>query len=155
MRKYICQVLLLWSIGGFAFTISEKAFAQATQEEDQVKSTDSATTPVNGNSTYVTGITAGRARALAGAAVGLISLIVGWHSKLRSRTNAGRGRTGAIVAVVLGLTGIILSIVHLSITAGAVFGSGSGKAGAIVALVPASIGLLLGGLVLRGKNKTE
>ena len=57
-----------------------------------------------------------------------------------------------MVALSLGLTSIVLSIVHLSTSAGAVFGSGSGKAGALVALVLASFGIILSGVALRQKT---
>ncbi len=91
------------------------------------------------------GTTPGRARALAGAAVGLISLIIGGLALAR----AGRsdtGRTAAIVALVLGVIALILSVVHLAGSTG--FGTGGGRAGAIVALVLALIGTSLGGLAL-------
>jgi len=87
-------------------------------------------------------ITSGRARALVAAAVSLISVIVGGLALGRFR-----GRTGAIMALVLGLIGIVLSVVHLGTSTGG-FGTGSGRAGAIVALVLGLIGVNLGGLTL-------
>jgi hypothetical protein len=59
----------------------------------------------------------------------------------------------AKLALALGLIAIVLSIVHLTTSAGAVFGSGSGKAGAIFGVVLGFIGMILGGMALR-KNKT-
>lgn len=94
-------------------------------------------------------LTAGRARSLVGAVVGLISLMIGALALARSagRIGTGNGRTGAIVALVLGLIGIVLSVVHLGSSTGG-FGTGSGRAGAIVALVLGLIGMNLGGLAL-------
>lgn len=90
------------------------------------------------------GITDARARALWAAGVGLISVVVGGFAFARS---AGRiGFPGAIAAVVLGLIGVVLSVVHISGSTG--FGTGGGRAGAIVALVLALIGVILGGLAV-------
>lgn len=95
------------------------------------------------------GITPGRARALVGAAVALISLIVGGLALARSagRIGTGNGRASAAVALVLGLIGMVLSVIHLASSTGG-FGTGSGRAGAIVALVLGLIGMSLGGLAL-------
>ena len=133
MKKHIAYLLSVCLAVGFTFFPSGKALSQA-------------------NSTYVKGMTTGRARALVGVAVGLISLGVGWRAKVRRNKGTGNARTGAVLALALGFIGIVLSVVHLSITAGAVFGSGSGKAGAIFAFVPNLIGIVLGGLVLRTRS---
>jgi hypothetical protein len=94
-------------------------------------------------------ITSGRARALVGVVVGLMSVVIGGLALARSagRIGTGSGRVGAIVALVLGLVGIILSVMHLGTSTGG-FGTGSGRAGAIVALVLGLIGMNLGGLAL-------
>jgi uncharacterized protein DUF6223 len=94
-------------------------------------------------------MTSGRARALVGAVVGLISLVVGGLALARSsgRSGTGNGRACAIVALLLGLVGMILSVVHLGMSTGG-FGTGSGRAGAIVALVLSLLGTNLGGLAL-------
>ena len=84
-------------------------------------------------------ITTGRARSLVGGVVGLISVVVGGLALARS------GRSAAIGAVMLGLLGMILSIIHLATFTGG-FGTGSGRAGAIIALVLSLIGISLGGL---------
>ena len=94
----------------------------------------------------VRGITSGRARALAGAGVGLVSLIIGGLAVARSRRVGSGGRAAAIVALVLGVIGVILSVVHLGGAGG--FGTGGGRAGAIVALVLSLIGMVLGGKAL-------
>ena len=87
-------------------------------------------------------ITSGRARALVGAVMGLISLVVGGVAVARSS-----GRALAITALLLGLIGMILSVVHLGTSTGG-FGTGGGRAGAIVGLVLSLIGTSLGGLAL-------
>lgn len=109
------------------------------------------TTP-DGSSPAVTGITAGRARSLVGAVIALASLVMGWRVKARSKAAGGSLRTQAIIALLLGGIAIILSVVHLGASAGAVYGSGSGKAGAIVALVLGLAGVALSGLSLRTKR---
>ena len=93
------------------------------------------------------GITSGRARAMVGGVVGLLSLIIGALALARSGRRIGNGRAGAIVALALGLLGIILSVIHLGMSTGGI-GTGSGRAGAIVALVLSLIGISLGGLAL-------
>ena len=94
-------------------------------------------------------LTAGRARALVAAVVGLISLIIGGLALARSagRIGTGNGRTAGILALILGLIGMALSVVHLGTSTGG-FGTGGGRAGAIVALVLGLIGVNLGGLAL-------
>jgi hypothetical protein len=94
-------------------------------------------------------LTAGRARAIVAAVVGLISLVIGGLALARSAglIGTGNGRAGAIVALVLGLIGMVLSVVHLGSSTGG-FGTGSGRAGAIVALVLGVIGMNLSGLAL-------
>ncbi|MEO6455442.1 MAG: DUF6223 family protein [Ginsengibacter sp.] len=146
MKKYIPSILTAWLIVGFTFLVTEKVFSQTSQGEIKSAAADSTTTKSREGYTYVKGLTAGRARALVGVVLGIISLIVGWRSKIRS------AKTGAKVALALGLITLIISVVHLSTSAGAVFGSGSGKAGAIVALVLALICITLGGLTLRSRK---
>jgi hypothetical protein len=144
MKRYISYILLALLITGLTSTV--RVFCQT----DQKTSTNSENKIPDGNA-YVKGITPGRAFALVGGVVGLASLIIGWRAKVRSKASSDKARTGAMVALALGLTSIVISIVHLSTSAGAVFGSGSGKAGALVALVLASIGIILSGLALRQK----
>ena len=102
------------------------------------------------------GITSGRARALVGVVVGLISLVVGGLTLARSagRIGTGNGRAGAIVALVLGLIGMVLSVLHLAQSTGG-FGTGGGRAGAIVALVLGLIGMNLGGLALARSRRSR
>ncbi|AXY74157.1 hypothetical protein D3H65_09300 [Paraflavitalea soli] len=130
-KNYMFYLVLTCLVIGSLSLLPENAFSQTGAE---------------GTSPRVTGITAGRARALAGAVVGLISIVVGWRARVSNNANK---RTQAIIALSLGAVAIVLSLIHLSVSAGAVFGSGSGKAGAIVGLVLALIGSALGGLALR------
>lgn len=152
MKKFIPYILMAWLSVGFSFLTMTKVFSHENQKENQPDTTNSITTAADEDSPVVKGITTGRARALGGAVVSLFSLGIGWWVKNRSTKGIGNRRTGAIVALVLGVAGIVLSVVHLSITAGAVFGSGSGKAGAIVALVLGFIGIILGGMAFRSHN---
>lgn len=102
-----------------------------------------------------TRITTGRARALVGVVVGLISLFIGGLAFARAagRIGSGNGRTGAVVALMLGLIGMVLSVVHLGTSTGG-FGTGSGRAGAIVALVLGLLGINLGGLALARSRRS-
>ena len=153
MKKYMTCILSALLMIGLTFLVTEKVFSQAKSQENKTKTTDSVTTMPDGTSSYVRGITAGRAKSLVGGVAGLISLIIGWRAKAaRSAAATGSRKTGAKLALVLGLIAIVLSVVHLSTSAGAVFGSGSGKAGAIVGLVLGLIGMTLGGLALHQKK---
>ena len=102
------------------------------------------------------GLTPGRVGALAAAAVGLISVVIGGLSVARSagRLGGGGGRTGAIVAGVVGLVGIVLAGLHLANSSGG-FGTGSGRAGAIVAIVLALTGMALAGLTLARSRRAD
>lgn len=95
----------------------------------------------------VSGLTPGRAAAILPAVMGLISFVIGWLALACSANQIGSGRLKAIVALVVGLTGVILSGLHLTRATGAI-GTGSGRLGAIVALVLGLIGMVLGGLAL-------
>lgn len=95
----------------------------------------------------VRGITPGRAAALLAGVVGLISVGIGWWALIRSTRDTGSVRIMAIVALVVGLTGVVLSGLHLARTTGG-FGTGGGRAGAIIGLVVGLIGMVLGGRAL-------
>ncbi len=82
----------------------------------------------------------------------LISLVIGLLTKRSSTKNSTSICIGAITALILGIISVVLSINHLIVTSGAVFGSGSGKAGAIVALLPAAIGIFLGWSMINKKT---
>jgi uncharacterized protein DUF6223 len=102
---------------------------------------------------FAADLTSGRARSLVGTFVGLISLIAGVMA-MRSARRTGNGRRAGMVALVLGLIGVVLDVVHLSTFTGA-FGSGSGRAGAIVGLVLALIGMGLGGLAVARSRQSH
>lgn len=142
MKQYVPYIISTALLIGLSFLAPEKALSQTVPD---------------GTSPTVTGITSGRAWAIGGAVIALLSVVIGWRAKARSKANnlsgAGNKSTQAIIALVLGAIAIILSVIHLSTSAGAVFGSGSGKAGAIVALVIALIGTTLSGLALRPKRQ--
>jgi hypothetical protein len=88
-------------------------------------------------------ITGGRAKALVGVAVALISVVVGGIALARS---AGRlGSVGSIIALSLG-SSASYSAQYISGNVTGDFGSGGGRLGAIVALVLGLIGMVLGGL---------
>jgi hypothetical protein len=144
MKKYFFYGLSAWFILISLFFVP-KAFSQMVQNETVIEA-DSVAAMDEKKSTTVKGITAGRAKSLIPGVLGLVSLVVGWRAKART------SRKGAGVAMVLGTIAIILSVMHLATSAGAVFGSGSGKAGAIVALLLASAGVILSGLALRSRN---
>jgi hypothetical protein len=146
--SFLLAVCLIFSITLLAF---EKANGQSNQQVN-LSGTDTLSQTPAAKAAYVSGITAGRARALAGGAVALISLIIGWRAKAGSAVFMGNASNAATVAVVLGCIAVVFSVIHLAITAGAVFGSGSGKAGAIVALIPGVIGIMFGWGALRNKK---
>lgn len=102
-----------------------------------------------------TAMTPGRRRAIVGAIVGLISVVIGGLALARAagRIGNGNGRAGAIAALPLGLLGAVLSVVHLANSTGG-FGTGGGRAGAIVGLVLGLIGMNLGGLALARARRT-
>ena len=97
-------------------------------------------------------ITSGRARALVGVAVALVSIIVGGLALMRPASRLGS--VGAIAAPVLGLIGIVLGVLHLSASTGG-FGTGGGRLGAIVGLVLGLIGVGLGGLALARARRSD
>lgn len=102
---------------------------------------------------YVKGITAMRARSLVGVALSLSCLIIGL--KARKRSSAGmviKGRKSAMVSIILGAIAFVISVLHLMITSGAVFGSGSGKAGAIVAISLSLLGISFSTMGLRQRK---
>lgn len=150
MTQDIFRHRFVWIFAGFIFLTAGKAFSQTIEKENNAATTS--TTQADATPKYVKGITTGRARALAGVALGLTSLIIGWRSKTLSSKAASGGRTGASLALSLAAISILLSIIHLSNSVGAVFGSGSGKAGAIFAIVLSVVGIVLAGLTLRQKS---
>jgi hypothetical protein len=144
MKNSISYRIAIWLILTFSVLTMGHTFSQ-TGQENGARAAGSKT-----DTTYVTGLTAARARSLVGVAIGLISLIIGWRVKNRRPVQAGN-RTWTIMALTLGLVAIILSVVHLSGNTGG-FGTGGGKAGAIVALILGLAGAGMNGLALRSKG---
>ncbi len=144
MGKHVFYLLLILISSTF-FLPLQNVFSQTRQAENSVVDNNASGLT---DKPYKKGITTGRAKSLLGGVIGLASLIIGWRAKRLAKNNSDRARSSAMVALVLGSTGIILSLIHLAATSGAVFGSGSGKAGAIVGIVLSAIGLVLGWLGL-------
>ncbi len=151
MKKYISHILSVSLIIGFTFFTIENSFSQANGSKLDSSSVKAA--PDNAP-TYVKGFTANRNKSLVGVVAGLLSLVIGWRARVLSNKGFGRGRIGAIVALFLGLIGIILSTVHLRTFYEAALGTGSGKAGAFIALLLGLIGITLGGMTLRYRKAT-
>ena len=150
MTHNIKGVLMICIIAASTFVMSHYALSQSNQKRNTTAKKAEAK---SGDATYVSGITPGRARSLIGGVVGLACLVLGWRAKNRSRSANSNIRTTAAVALILGSIGIVLSVVHLISTAGAVFGSGSGKAGAIVALGLSCVGMVLAALALSNEKR--
>jgi hypothetical protein len=129
MKRCIVSVLVTCLILVFTVLLTETGFSQPESKGHPTDSTGVASTLHGKNSAYVQGITTGRAKALLGVAAGILSLVTGWRALTRMDSTNGKAGAIAGLPVVLGLIDIILSIIHLSSSAGAVFGSGSGKAG--------------------------
>lgn len=148
--KYLSIIVSSCLVTFFCAFLSEDTWAQDSETVSSV----SPTSHERSSSTPVKGITAMRARSLVGGVLGLISLVIGWRARNRALKGIGnKGRKGAVVALSLGAVALLLSLFHLSLSAGAVFGSGSGKAGAIVALVLSLIGITLSIWTLRHKQE--
>lgn len=92
-------------------------------------------------------ITAGRLTSIAIGMLGLISLVIGRQALARSTASMRSRRPKAIATLVIGLTVVVLSVLHLSLSNGGL-GTGSGKLGAIVAMLLGLIGSGLGCMAL-------
>jgi hypothetical protein len=138
------QLVTCLSVACCMLVATPDIYAQPAQQQSEA---DSAGTGKGKNENYVRGITPGRARSLAGGVLGLISVVAGAFA-VRKKGNRSTGK----LAAVLGSLAVILSIIHLAGSAGAVFGSGSGKAGAIVAMVLGLTGAILGLMRMRRKE---
>ena len=120
MKRLIRFLAAVFFVMVFLFSTGGSVLAQGDQRLSVLS--DEETT------TYVSGITSGRAKSLVEVAVGLMSLIIGWRSKVRSKTNTSGNKTWPITALVLALVAMIFSISHLTNNVGG-FGTGGGKAG--------------------------
>ena len=127
MKNPLLQSIRVVLVFAFFFLTIEPVFS-LTGPEGEVTGNN------NQSSTYVTGLTSGRAKSLVGGVIGLVSLIISLRARSRASGQSGSRKSLSKIAVVLGLVAIILSVVHLALNTGG-FGTGGGKAGAIVALV--------------------
>lgn len=93
------------------------------------------------------GLGTGRLIPTAGAAIGLIGVVLGGWALTRYAGRPGSGRLGAVAAGVAGVISVVGGGLHSANSAGG-FGTGNGLAGAIVAMVLGLIGLVLSGLAL-------
>jgi hypothetical protein len=96
-----------------------------------------------------------RMLASSAAVAGLISAGIGGLALARSagKTGSGRGRRGAIVALVLGPIGLVVGALVV-LTADGGLGTGNGLAGGVVAMMVGLIGMALGGLALARSRRT-
>lgn len=114
MKKYIPFILIF----GVALLISGEVFSQVAE-------TGSDNSKLFNEGGYVRGITAARAIGLVELALGIASIVIGLGARKRAKSGIGnKGQKGARVALLLGSIAIVISVIHLSITTGAVFGSG-------------------------------
>lgn len=88
-----------------------------------------ATMPLAAHAASATGgLGSGRLLPGLAALAGLGGIIIGW------RARNGRSQTRALVAGILGLSGLLIGVLHAANAAGG-FGTGNGLAGAIVAML--------------------
>ena len=92
-------------------------------------------------------ITMGRLTSITIGVLGLISLVIGRQALSRSTAPMRSRRPKAIATLTTGLTAVVLSVLHLSLSSGG-FGTGSGKLGAIVAMLLGLTGAVLGSIAL-------
>ncbi|MFJ4975351.1 DUF6223 family protein [Streptomyces coeruleorubidus] len=99
----------------------------------------------------------GRGPSIVADLVALASVAIGARALTRARgrtaTGAGSARTGAVVAMAVGLTGMILAGVALAIADGGP-GTGNGVVGSAFALVLGLFGMVLG-VWARGRARTR
>ncbi|HMI01135.1 MAG TPA: DUF6223 family protein [Pedobacter sp.] len=145
MISSIRHTLPVFILIGFLIFASEKTCAQTAKNATETQAADEITTRSDGTA-YVSGVTPGRAKSILTGLLGLVSLAISWRAKARS------AKTGAKVALALGLVVVVLSIIHLVTTAGAVFGSGSGKAGTIIALLLGLASIILSVITIRSSR---
>ncbi|MEJ7644581.1 MAG: DUF6223 family protein [Chryseolinea sp.] len=148
MRRSISVILSACFSIVFSFLTAGDVFAQ----NDQGDSTELTSSQTEGTTTYVSGLTPGRAKSLVGGVLGLLSLIIGWRTKVHAKSNTNGARTWPIAALVSGLAAVVFSVVHVTESAGG-FGTGGGKAGAIVAIVLGLTGAALSSLAIRSRQR--
>jgi hypothetical protein len=105
--------------------------------------------------TRVYGMTPRRLWATTTAMLALVGVIIGGLALRRSagRIGTGKGRMGAIVALVAGLIAVVNGGLNLAVAKGGL-GTGNGVVGGAVALVLGLIAMALGGLALARSRRT-
>jgi hypothetical protein len=86
MTKFVPCILPTCLI--ISFIATEHALSQTEQKENKI---DSKMAKPDSTSSYVTGLTSGRAKSLVGVVAGLISVIIGWQ---KVRPIGGSKRSG-------------------------------------------------------------
>jgi hypothetical protein len=153
MKKINSFIVATALVVFFCFFMTENAFSQTADTVNKTEITEAKKSTLFNEGGYVRGITPARAIGLVELAFGITSIVLGLRARKRAKSGIGiKGQKGAIVALSLGVIAIVISIIHLSITAGAVLGSGSGKAGAILAIILSLVGVIINGLVLGQKK---
>jgi len=135
MKNYITFILCL----GLCFGVCMDSLSQGAD-------TTSSKLELFNEGGYVRGITPARAIGLVELGLGVASLIMAFRARRRS------DNAQAKKAIIAGLTTTAFCIVHLIITAGAIFGSGSGKAGSIIAMILCLAGTSIALRTLRTQN---
>jgi hypothetical protein len=94
----------------------------------------------------VIGTGGGRTGAVVAGLIALVGVVAGVRARFRSG-----GRDAAIVALVTGLLGAALAVLHLATSSGGI-GTGNGRAGAIVAVALGVGAMALGWMALPGRR---
>jgi len=100
-------------------------------------------------------VTAARVWATAAALLGLIGIVIGVRARARSSRRIGNsGRRGAVAALVLGLTAVVVGALNLAVADGGP-GTGNGVIGGAAAVVLGLVAAVLGGLVVARSRRTR
>lgn len=117
-----------------------------------IAATEAAQPPDQASATVYT-FTAKRMMASGAAVTGLIGAVIGALALTRSAAGTDNRRRGAILALALGLIGMVTGGLVVATAAGGV-GTGNGVAGGFVAIVVGLIGMTMGGLALARSRRT-
>lgn len=89
----------------------------------------------------------GRTGANVALGAGLLGLMIGRPALSRAGGRTGGARTGGMTAIVVGVAGTVLAVLHLATSSGGP-GTGNGLVGAVAAVPLGLGGVLLGSLAL-------
>jgi hypothetical protein len=98
-------------------------------------------------------LTTGRLVGTTAALVALAGVVIGRLALARSAGGIGNGKRGAVVALVAGLTGMVVGVVNLAVADGGP-GTGNGVIGGALALVLGLVAAVLGRLALTRSRRT-